>query len=125
LKHRAQRSPFKHLLKPKAGGVAFALEVLGDQFDAILNSTLVYDAKSSHICGSFLSGQLNKITATITLTPVSTDLLGNYQQDPVFREQFQQSINKIWTAKDSALAKADKSRYADPVIMDDKEIEIP
>lgn len=125
LKHRTQRSPFKYLLKPKAGGVAFALEVLGDQFDAILNTTLVYDAKSNHICSSFLRGQLNKITVTITLTPVSPHLLGNYQQDTAFRAQFQKSINQIWIAKDSELAKAYKPRYADPVILDDKEIEIP
>lgn len=125
LKHQLQRSPFKHLLKPKAGGVAFALEVLGEQFDAILNTTLVYKAKSDHICGSFLRGQLNKITVTITLTPVSPNLIGNYQQDSEFRAQFQKNINQLWMTKDSELALAYTQYSTDPLIMDDKEIEIP
>jgi len=36
-KHRAQRSPYRHLLKPKAGALALALDVLGDRFDALLD----------------------------------------------------------------------------------------
>lgn len=124
LKHQAQSSPFKHLLKPKAGGVAFALEVLGEQFDAVLNTTLLYDAKSDHICASFLRGQLKKITVGITLTPVNPNLLGNYQQDTAFREQFQKSINQLWMTKDRELAHAYAQYNTDPVVMDDKEIKI-
>jgi hypothetical protein len=30
-KHRQQQSPYRHLLKPKAGGIALALNVMGDQ----------------------------------------------------------------------------------------------
>ena|GEM_PF-2548912 len=37
-KHDAQNSPFRHLLKPKAGGLAVALATLGEQFDALLDS---------------------------------------------------------------------------------------
>ncbi|HEY0822352.1 MAG TPA: acyltransferase, partial [Ramlibacter sp.] len=35
-KHDAQGSPYRHLLKPKAGGVAFVLAALGEQLDALL-----------------------------------------------------------------------------------------
>jgi hypothetical protein len=38
-KHAAQQSPYKHLLKPKAGGLALALHVLGDRFDSLLDVT--------------------------------------------------------------------------------------
>jgi hypothetical protein len=41
-KHAAQRSPYKHLLKPKAGGLAAALHALGDRFDSLLDVTIVY-----------------------------------------------------------------------------------
>ena len=37
-KKQKTNSPFSYLLKPKAGGIAFALEVLGEQFDALLNT---------------------------------------------------------------------------------------
>ena len=37
-KHRNQQSPYRHLLKPKAGGVAFVLAALGDNLDALLDA---------------------------------------------------------------------------------------
>lgn len=122
-KHHAQQSPFTHLLKPKAGGVAFALEVLGEQFDAILNTTLLYQAQSNHICGSFLRGRLNRVTINITLVPVSPELLGNYQLDSQFRVRFQESINQLWLSKDSELAAAYAERDSEAVIINNKEIE--
>ncbi len=124
-KHQAQQSPFQHLLKPKAGGVAFALEVLGEQFDAILNTTLMYEAQSNHICGSFLRGRLNKVTINICLEPVRAELLGNYQQDSQFRSHFQESINQLWLNKDAELALAYGKQKSEAVIINNKEIELP
>ena len=41
-KHARQQSPYAHLLKPKAGGMALALNAMGDKFQAILDVTIVY-----------------------------------------------------------------------------------
>ena len=41
-KHDETGSPFKHLLKPKAGGMAFAMSAMGDQFQSILDVTINY-----------------------------------------------------------------------------------
>ena len=41
-KHQSQQSPYVHLLKPKAGGMALALNAMGDRFQAILDVTIVY-----------------------------------------------------------------------------------
>ena len=41
-KHARQQSPYRYLLKPKAGGVALALHALGDKFHSILDVTIVY-----------------------------------------------------------------------------------
>jgi 1-acyl-sn-glycerol-3-phosphate acyltransferase len=41
-KHQRQQSPYRHLLRPKAGGIALALNVMGDKFRAILDVTIVY-----------------------------------------------------------------------------------
>ncbi|MDI5424919.1 alpha-amylase family glycosyl hydrolase, partial [Salmonella enterica subsp. enterica serovar Kentucky] len=35
-------SPYQHLLPPKAAGIAMAINVLGSQFDKLLNITLCY-----------------------------------------------------------------------------------
>jgi 1-acyl-sn-glycerol-3-phosphate acyltransferase len=41
-KHDAQSSPYRYLLRPKAGGVAFVLDAMGDALHAILDVTIVY-----------------------------------------------------------------------------------
>ena len=41
-KHAAQKSPYQHLLKPKAGGLALALHALGHRFDSLIDVTIVY-----------------------------------------------------------------------------------
>ena len=102
-KHASQQSPFKHLLKPKAGGIAFALEVLGEQFDAMLNSSVVYSGKTSHVCRNILTGELNSIYVSIDVTPINEQMLGSYQHDKAFRSDFQKYVNELWVAKDRQL----------------------
>ena len=55
-KHRAQRSPYRHLLKPKTGALALALRVLGDRFNWFLDVTIVYPEGApsfwQFLCGS-------------------------------------------------------------------------
>lgn len=99
-KHKMQRSPFKYLLKPKAGGIAFALEVLGEKMDGLLNTSIVYHGTSETICKDMLFGKLTKIHVNIKVQAISADLIGNYQHDREFRVEFQQKLNVIWQDKD-------------------------
>ncbi|MFH7416721.1 acyltransferase, partial [Pseudomonas syringae pv. tagetis] len=41
-KHAQQNSPFRHLLKPKAGGIPFVLDAKGEQLETIINVTIHY-----------------------------------------------------------------------------------
>ncbi len=41
-KQLQQQSPFKHLLRPRAGGVGGVLATLGDRLDAIVDATITY-----------------------------------------------------------------------------------
>ena len=41
-KHQQQNSPFQHLLKPKAGGIAFVLDAMGEQLHGLVNVTIYY-----------------------------------------------------------------------------------
>src|SRR3546814_11538901 len=46
LKHQAQRSPYRHLLRPKAGGVAQVLSAMGELLHGVLDVTIVYPQRS-------------------------------------------------------------------------------
>ena len=102
-KHQKQRSPFKHLLKPKAGGIAFTLEVLGEKMDGLLNTSIVYQGTSETICKDMLFGKLKKVHVHISVQPVADQLIGNYQHDREFRVDFQQHLNQIWQDKDAQI----------------------
>ncbi len=41
-KHAKLGGDYRHLLRPKAGGVAFVLDAMGDALDAVLDVTVVY-----------------------------------------------------------------------------------
>ncbi|WP_193049601.1 acetyltransferase [Pseudoalteromonas undina] len=123
-KHKHQQSPFQHLLKPKAGGTAFALEVLNEQFDAMLNTSLVYSGKSDHVCRNILKGELESINITIEVMPINTQMIGSYQTDHAFRVEFQQYLNNLWIKKDKQLS-ALHIQQASTELTPSKEIEIP
>jgi len=101
-KHDQQKSPFKHLLKPKAGGVGFVLSTMGEQLNSILNVTIVYpDGDTSF--WHFICGRIKEIRVIIEKMPVTPDLLGDYVEDRVFQNWFQNWLNGIWTKKDKLL----------------------
>lgn len=103
-KHRKQQSPFRYLLKPKAGGIAFTLEVLGSQLDAMLNANIVYTGTSEQISRDMLFGRLRKIHVKIHKQAIAPELIGDYQFDREFRVKFQHHLNQIWLQKDQQLA---------------------
>jgi 1-acyl-sn-glycerol-3-phosphate acyltransferase len=98
-KHQAQQSPYKNLLKPKAGGTAFVLSALEDRLSKILNVTIVYPHGRKSFW-SFLCGRIKEIKVRVEALPVTKNLMGDYFHDPEFRNRFQDWINRLWQDKD-------------------------
>ncbi len=101
-KHEKQESPYKNLLKPKSGGIAFVLAVLGEQLDHILDVTIAYP-KGANTFWAFLSGRIHEIRISVKSLSVDEGLLGDYTQDLEFRKRFQDWINGIWEKKDRVM----------------------
>lgn len=102
-KHKRQDSPYRHLLKPKAGGIAFAINAMGDQFDSLLNVTLVYpEGVPSFV--DFLFGRLNKVTIRVEELKIPEHFpKGDYNNDPAFRQEFQDWVQTLWEEKDQQI----------------------
>jgi 1-acyl-sn-glycerol-3-phosphate acyltransferase len=107
-KYRKQKSHFKFLLNPRAGGVANTLQVLGKQLSGIIDVTIVYP-KGRNTLWQLLSGKINTVKVFLRYIPITPKLIGDYQNDPVFREQFQEWLNKIWAEKDQLLIEAQQA----------------
>jgi 1-acyl-sn-glycerol-3-phosphate acyltransferase len=101
-KHQRQQSPFKHLLRPKAGGTAFALNALSDHLHAMLNVTIVYPRGVKNLW-EFLCGELDEVVVRIERMPIPRDILGNYDNDPEYRKHFQDWLNSLWLEKDKQI----------------------
>ncbi|HSX72305.1 MAG TPA: acetyltransferase, partial [Pseudomonas sp.] len=102
-KHAQQNSPFKYLLKPKAGGIAFVLDAMGEQLDAIVNVTIHYPNGNPGFW-DLLSGNLDEVVVRFDKLAVPGEFIGrNYDQDEEYRLRFQQWVNALWEAKDAQL----------------------
>lgn len=102
-KHLQTRSPYKHLLPPKAAGIAMALNVLGSQFDKLLNVTLCYPENDSTPFFDMLSGKLTRIVVCVDMQPIQEELHGDYVNDKGFKRRFQLWLNTLWSEKDALI----------------------
>jgi 1-acyl-sn-glycerol-3-phosphate acyltransferase len=103
-KHDKQRSPYKHLLRPKAGGVAFVLDAMGDALDAMLDVTIVYPNGPCTMM-DLIAGRIRDIRVHVRELPITSELRGNYETDKAFRDNFQMWVNAMWDDKDLQIAR--------------------
>jgi len=102
-KHDNQKSPYKNLLKPKSAGMAYALNIMDEQIDTLVDVTIHYpDGQPSF--WDFMVGKASTINVNIKTRPIPLELkAGDYENDPVFRENFQKWVSQLWTEKDQLL----------------------
>jgi 1-acyl-sn-glycerol-3-phosphate acyltransferase len=104
VKHRSQRSPYRHLLKPKAGALALALGVLGEKFDSLLDVTIVYP-EGVPTFWQFLCGDVRRVVVRAQSISIPLELRnGDYARDPKYRKTFQRWLQALWHEKDSQIA---------------------
>jgi 1-acyl-sn-glycerol-3-phosphate acyltransferase len=102
-KHAAQRSPYHHLLRPKAAGLAMAVQCLGDKFSSLLSVTIAYP-DGIPTFWQFLCNRLPRVRVRVGTEPIPPALLcGDYGADAEYRQRFQGWVNGLWAQKDAEL----------------------
>jgi len=103
-KHAKQQSPYKHLLKPKAGGAAFTLNAMSGHLRNLLDVTIIYPPEAPRSLLAFLGGAMNDIDVIVQQRVIPAWASeGDYESDPEFRARFQQWIGELWAEKDALL----------------------
>lgn len=102
IKHDAQASPYRHLLRPRAGGVAFVLDAMGDALHAILDVTIVYPNGARSML-DLIGGRVKEIRVHVRELPIDASLRGDYETDAAFRARFQHWVNTLWSDKDARI----------------------
>ena len=102
-KHTRQKSQFNNLLKPKAGGVAFVMEAMGEQLNKLVDITICYPQQTPSFF-DYLAGKVPEIRVHIEVKLITESWIGSYSNDSDFRVQFQQEMNALWLGKDQQLS---------------------
>ena len=104
-KHAAQQSPYRHLLKPKIGGLGIALATMGEQFESMLDVTIVYP-HGTPTFWELLSGRLDAVLVRVQPRDIPAEVLGG---DPVgdkaYRQRLTAWIEGLWVEKDEQIAR--------------------
>ncbi len=102
-KHAAEKSPYRHLLRPRAGGIALALNAMGERFQALVDVTLFYPGGAPTFA-DLLGGKLHEVVVVIRELAIPPNLLGgDYASDPEYRSRVQAWVHDLWTEKDRLL----------------------
>ncbi|HET8880927.1 MAG TPA: acyltransferase [Solimonas sp.] len=112
-KRVARESPYRHLLRPKAGGMSFTLNAMGEQFAGIIDVTIAYRPTGKPLLWSFNSGEQDRLTVHVDVLPIPAELMhGDYEHDAEFRARFQAWVNTLWARKDARLERQLNARPA-------------
>lgn len=104
-KHTNQDSPYRYLLKPKAGGLAFVVNSMGEQLHAIIDVTILYPHQKKSLW-HYLCGQINEIKVHIRQIPIPKQFIyGDYFNDNELQAAFRQWLNQTWYEKDKLIEK--------------------
>jgi 1-acyl-sn-glycerol-3-phosphate acyltransferase len=99
-KHAAQGSPYRHLLKPKAGALAMTLNAMGGSFRSLIDATIVYP-DGAPTFWQFACSRGRRIVVRVRELPIPPEFCaGSYAEDAAFRRRFTRWLGELWATKD-------------------------
>jgi len=102
-KHAAQESPYRHLLRPRIGGVGFVLAALGDQLEAMFDVTLAYPDHDTSFW-HFACGRLPRVIIHARRIAIPPQFFSAAITEPgPAREEFARWLEQLWREKDELL----------------------
>lgn len=101
-KHNRQSSPYEFLLNPRAGGVAFVLNAMGDQIHKLIDVTIHYPSGIPSFW-HFVCGAVPEIAIQVKVQELDDLNKLDYFADDKQKAEFQQWLNNHWHNKDEYL----------------------
>ena len=112
-------SPYRHLLKPRIGGMGQVLYALGDRLDAMIDVTIVYPAdhpaELSPTLWDLLTGRIRRVVAVAQWREIPAALRGrDFRTDLQFRGDLEAWMKRMWEEKDVLVDRLQAPDPADP-----------
>jgi 1-acyl-sn-glycerol-3-phosphate acyltransferase len=104
---KRQSGQFKHLLKPKAGGMAFVLGAMGEQLHELVDVTIHYP-EGTPSYWEFVCGKVQRVQVQVKIHSIedllNSDVFGaDYFDNAPQRVKFQRWLTELWLEKDQVL----------------------
>lgn len=101
-------SQYKRLLPPRAGGVAFVLNAMGQRLTKLVNVTIYYP-KGIPSYWDFVCGKVNEVVIDVDTIDIKTLFEDGIYSPDCFTDEgkkqiFQDWMNQLWAKKDDKLA---------------------
>ena len=105
-KHSKKKSPYKNLLKPRAGGIHTVLSSLGNELTSILNVTLVYPGHASPSLIDFLLGKIPRVVIRIEALKLGENEVPSYEtiKSKAGSLSVRNFLNQTWEVKDKLIS---------------------
>ncbi len=104
-KRDAAGAAYRHLLPPRAGGVAFVLSAMGDMLHATLDVTIAYGLRTPSMW-DLCCGRARRVIVHVRKRAIESWMTGgDYGEDPAFRSGFQHALGELWAEKDRLLGR--------------------
>jgi 1-acyl-sn-glycerol-3-phosphate acyltransferase len=113
-KRDSSGSPYRHLLKPKVGGIGVVMYALGDRLQSLIDVTIVYPSKAlqerAPTFWDLMCGKVPEIIVRARELEIPQQLRGrNFRQDRRIRRELEEWINQLWQEKDELIAQLSPS----------------
>ena len=102
-KHRLQDYAFKHLLKPKAGGINYTLDGMGSHLNGLVDVTIIYPDGAPRFW-DFLQGKNGRVIFDARYRPLpefSAEQAGETQH----KAEVAQWVQRLWEEKDALISR--------------------
>ena len=100
-KHDQQNSPFRHLLRPRYGGIGQVLYSFDYALDHLIDVTIIYPDGVPGVW-QFVSGQVKKISVRVRLLPIGAEVRGkNFREDAAAKNALKEWLNELWEEKEA------------------------
>ncbi len=102
-KRDERKSPYRHLLRPRAGGFAVAVSSMGELFTSVVDATLVYPDGPARFwdmcCGTHVQVMVDIRERVLEDWLVA----GDYEHDREFRRRMHRWLDDTWEDKDALI----------------------
>lgn len=102
-KHERQSNEYKHLLRPKIGGLGYVLEDMDEHLHRLLDVTIVYPTGVPTFW-EFLKGKCPRVEIEVTPYEIPEEIVD--ANDNERRAALAQWVKSIWIAKDERIENA-------------------